>query len=192
LIDINASFSDVEQIQKKLAEASAAAAEKNKPATTLSTPLTSGEISVIEAYTDGAYRALNSALRSGKKLTLDQAVMAKQLDNAIRKSTLSKDYTLRRGITSKGVMAIFGGDVSIGDVVMDNGFMSSSKGEGFDSNIKLVINLPKGSHGLDVQSISAHTSEAEVILPRGSMFKVKSVSKSGANKLKLEVDHVEL
>lgn len=189
-VDLKAHYADIDNLQKYAEKKAKQEAQKNSPVTTLHEPLTSGEVSVIKAYSDGAYHPLNKALRSGKKLSIDQAVMAKQLDRAIRKATLAEATTLRRGIASGGIESIFGGTVHIGDVVMDNGFMSSSKGSGFKGPIKLTINMPKGAHALDIQQYSHHYSESEVLLPRGSMFKVTNVvTLSGG--VKLEVDYVE-
>jgi hypothetical protein len=189
--ELKPSFADVDKLQQAEHAKSVKAAAANKIASELTEPLTAGEIACIDSYTDGAYGALNAALRGGKKLSVGQAVMAKQLDNAIRKAKLTEPYTLRRGISSGSMTSIFGGTVKAGDVVLDNGFMSTSKKKGFGGNIKLVINLPKGAHALDVQKHSNHSSEAEVLLPRGSMFKVKNVTSLG-DEHTLEVEYVDV
>jgi len=171
------------------AKAAAAKAEASKPVTKHTSPITASEIEVIESYTNGAYGAMNKALRNGTKLSSQEAIRIKQLDQAIAKSVLEKPCTLRRGISATDIASVIGPSPKVGDVVMDNGFMSSSKGKGFGGNIRMTINMPAGAHALDVQKWSNHSSEMEVILPRGSMFEIKSFGKTESGVM-LEVDYV--
>lgn len=178
-------------VKAKAAEYAKAEAESNAPATELATSLNSEEKGVVRSYTDGGYKNVNQLLRHGKKLHEHLAVFAKQMDKAIAKSVLVKNTKLYRGL-SGSVSSILGEDPHVGDVIMDNGFMSTSKSPygSFGGYMKLEINMPKGAHALDVQAYSQHPFEKEVVLPRGSMFKIKGISKQ-ADSTVLEVDYVD-
>lgn len=163
--------------------------------TKASSPLTDSETAALKSYSNGAYMNLNKTLRGGKKMTLSDAILAKQLDQAIAKHTLEADTTLWRGIGASDVANVIGDNPKVGDVVVDNGFMSTSKatGGGFwsSSQVQMRINAKKGQHAIDIKHLSLHSSENEVVLPRGSLFKIKSLTTSSSGKVVLEVDHVE-
>jgi len=65
--------------------------------------------------------------------------------------------------------------------VIDNGYVSISKHQGtaigFGSNGKVAkISVAKGCKAMDIHKISHHPGEHEVLLPRGSMFRVDKIS----------------
>lgn len=160
-------------------ESKLAAAKANKIVTETEEELSSDIQTSIKHYTNGSYNALNKALRSGQPMSEAQATLAAHLDAAIRKSKISEDTTVYRGIAEPA--KFFGSDVKIGTVIVDNGFISTSKNTSTATNfggqgLVAKIKLPKGSSAMDVSPLSLHSSEKEVLLPRGSMFKIVGVS----------------
>ena len=144
----------------------------------------------IEGYTDGAYGALNSRLRQGQPLSSTQATLAANLDKAIAKHRMAQTTTVYRGI--KEPAKFFGPTVLLGTVVIDNGFISTSKasstaikftGEG---GMVAKITVQKGASAIDVSTLSLHSHETEVLLPRGSMFKVVAI-----NGKEVELEYVQ-
>ena len=177
---LKASPVHVQQISDaKYAEA-AKIAEAKKPFTEIEEELPESVQKSIKHYTNGSYQNLNASLRKGVTLTRHQAVLAANLDTAINKSKLSKDCTIYRKIEAP--LSIFGPSIKVGGVWVDNGYISTSKNQAvWEGNIKLTIDCKKGGRGIDVQALSLHTSEAEVLLPRGSLFKIKKVNGSEIN-----------
>lgn len=147
--------------------------------TVSSSPLTSPQRESLKQYTNGEYRYLNAQLRSGQPLNQTQAQNAYNIDSAIKNSTFEQDTYVYRGISN--VTAFFGPSVKVGTTVIDNGYLSTSKKFSTASNFSsggyvARISVKKGAHGIDVSSFSLHASEAEVVLPRGSMFVVKNIT----------------
>ncbi len=160
-------------------EAAAAHLKATSVATTSHTsPLTSPQKESLKQYTNGEYRYLNAQLRSGQPLNSSQAQNAYNIDTAIKNSRFTSDAFVYRGIGN--ITAFFGPQVKVGTTVIDNGYLSTSKkfstASGFShSGYVARISVKKGSRGIDVSSFSLHSSEAEVVLPRGSMFVVKNI-----------------
>jgi hypothetical protein len=174
----DAAYAKAQEAAKLAEESKAASAKINKIATE-SEELGQDLQTAIKAYTDGSYSKLNAALRAGKPMDAAQATLAAHLDTAIRKSKIKEDITTYRGV--KEPAKFFGENVKIGTVIVDNGYISTSKnpstGHGWSGDgLVAKIKLPKGSSALDVSPMSLHSSEAEVLLPRGSMFKIVGVS----------------
>jgi hypothetical protein len=180
-------FETVTAEQKAIDKLETEKYEEAKAAVLASGPITSSEslsddiISSIKSYTDGSYLALNKALRTGQPLQSHQAVMAANLDKAIRNNKVLSERKVYRGLTD--AEKFFGPTVKIGTIVIDNGFISVSKHRdtadnfaGYNGKV-CVISLPKGSPALDIEAWSLlGDSEKEALLPRGSMFKVTNVS----------------
>lgn len=175
----DAAYAKAQAAAKAEAESQAAYAKANKIVTETDEELGADIQTSIKHYTNGSYNALNQALRSGKPMSAAQATLAAHLDAAIRKSKITADTTVYRGI--KEPAKFFGSDVTVGTVIIDNGFISTSKNTSTATNfggsgLVAKIKLPKGSNALDVSPMSLHSSEKEVLLPRGSMFKIVGVS----------------
>ena len=128
------------------------------------------------------YKDLNGYLRTGQhednqkwtKETL--AEKQAQLDSYMKKSVLESDLQVYRGINSD--VLFDGGEPPMpGTVIRDDGFVSTSTSEkeaGWFGDAMLHITLPKGFHAIDTKS-----DEAEVLLPRGTQFKVTDIKDNG-------------
>lgn len=177
-----------EEAEKKAA-ASKAAAEAKKPVTETEEELPLAVQQSIKHYTNGSYKTLNSCLRKGQPLEASQAKLAADLDKVIRKSKLTKDMVLYRGMDHPE--AILGPNPKVGMVILDNGFISTAKvkDSSFGGALKMKISVKAGTHAIDVQSLSLHPGEAEVLLPRGAMFKILGISAAYGSK-EVEVEYL--
>ena len=168
--------------------------------------LSDGHKQTIRDYQEtGLYDPLNSYLRTGKLApTSDTAAFADDLfqggfDSPESKgwakqqiedmdAAIAKSRTTEQLVTYRGLPASVVASVSVGDVIRDKGFSSTSLdrevAEGFaerDGAILRII-VPKGSKALYADPI-VDLKQHEVILPRGSGFKVARVSESNGKKV---------
>jgi hypothetical protein len=165
--------------QEAAAKAAAESKSADAPITELHTELTQAEVKAIKAYTDGAYKALNQQLRKGQPMTAEQYTTAARLDTALAKAKIAKDTFVYRGL-GDAAEKFFGPKPVIGTTIIDNGYISTAKTkEKAWGGAKCSIAVKKGQNGMDVQSRSLHPGEKEVMLPRGSMFRITGVSSSG-------------
>lgn len=132
-------------------------------------PATADELSALEDYAGNEYLAINSHLR-GEFRTPDANVKrsVRQLDSLISKSTISEPVRVYRGIAARVQ------DVRVGEVFGDKGFVSTSMNADvarqFAEGLLLRINVPAGTNAVHVPG-----DESELLLPRGSRFKVTGV-----------------
>lgn len=117
--------------------------------------------------------------------------LVSEMDSAMAKSSLGEDTTLYRGVTS--TKSVFGVDnmeqVAIGTVFEDKAFVSTTKdfdrmkkfgtdGKRFgEEPAYFRVKAKKGQSSIDISaknSSSAYAKEQEVLLPRGTRFKVTS------------------
>ena len=142
-------------------------------------PLTATQISALQEYTDGGYDGLNRCLRKGEPLENYYSKLAFEVDAAMKSSSISKDGYIYRGIAKPET--IFGPEIKVGSTVLDNGYLSTSKayaralGFAGSSGLVMRIKVSKGDRGIDVSGFSAFKVEQEVVLPRGSLFKITKV-----------------
>lgn len=148
------------------------------------------EIDRLREYQDESYQVTNQQLRQHK---VDKNALADQykrgdttvgqiingLDSAIGKCTTRQDMTLFRGF-DKGVVE----RLQAGDEFRDDGFVSTTLRKsvtddfltgGTETGSVVEIRVPAGAHALSFdQSGAAQKSypESEVLLPRGSAFRV--------------------
>lgn len=121
---------------------------------------------------------INTKLRNGKV-----PVEAKVLDNIFHvMAPLSKNITVFRGLpitAIKGVQAGMDIEKLIGTSFKDQAFVSTSVSKKISStfgNAVLEITVPKGKK---VIPIGNSLSEAEILLPRGSSFKITNAIQEG-------------
>lgn len=157
------------------------------------------ERKAIRTYTSNDYAYINKALRNDKvkdsEFKDDIKTLKKTLSNA---PPLTKNITVTRGITNKGLEPMFGKE--IGEIVMDalrgsrtsealalkrlenaiitdKAFMSSSyvKG-GWSGDIQVDIKLPKGyKNGAFVESLSEFSSEREYLVNAGTKLRIVGI-----------------
>lgn len=132
-------------------------------------------------YTGGGYEYVNSYLR-GQDVPSYGLASAKELQQEIDKSfnnapPIPKNMIVYREMSGEPLAGL-----KPGDVFQDKGFVSTTIKS--DLNFapgasKLEIRVPKGSKGIYIQSISQYKSEQEMLLNRGSKFKVIEENPNG-------------
>lgn len=164
--------------------------------------ISANEKKALYEYTGSVYTDINNALRSGNKASDYIQEYIDNMTNAIDKSRLNEPVWVRRGVSAKGIKGLFEiNDLDrdtikdcIGKMVTEKGFMSTgvSKESGF-SGINLDICLPQNTKAVYAEPFSMYGGtntdgnwdgketasyigeEAELIVQRGSVFKVKDI-----------------
>lgn len=153
-----------------------------------------GEQNAIYDYTEGGFYFTNGLLRGTvDEDEADGPIVRKYiaaLDAMEKRGHIPEDVTLYRGFNTDNEMRP-------GQIVSDKGFVSTSVMRGTADHflpgnkkygVLLKIHAHKGSNAIIV---TIARKEGEVILPRGSRFKVKSVTwNEGKSTYEAEVDHL--
>jgi len=133
----------------------------------------------LNAYKNGldGCLTLNSDLRAGKPIK--KGSQADLIERAINKADLPEDTVVYRGVDA----AAFPSEKLVGSTFSDKAFVSTSLDEAvaiqFDAGVLMEIRLPAGTKALSMTRwaegegvVGIGTSEAELLLQRGSRFKV--------------------
>jgi hypothetical protein len=139
--------------------------------------LTQLQKNAISEYTGAAYGPINKLLRAGANPhTSPYYNVIKALDSALASTVSPFDVTLYRSGTRK-----FDLKTQVGSIITDLGFVSTSTDLAFakswNAGVFMEIRCRKGSRAAYVYLHSSHKNEREVMLPRGSQFRVVSVEK---------------
>lgn len=130
----------------------------------------------ISKYTYTWDKKINSALRSGKKLSKTLEKLVNGLDSVISSFELSDDIVVYRGIN------LFR-EFTKNETFTDNGYMSTSFTHGFDTelqNATMKIKVPKGKgYGAYIKNYSNYKKEEEFLLSRGTKLYIEDVVKKG-------------
>lgn len=138
----------------------------------------SSVVNSVAGYGAEGYKRINSGLRTE---SMDQVTQqsVKNIDMAFKKATATTvDIVLHRGTGGSNKAAKTFKGMKPGDSFSDKGFVSTSTSP-FEAHAfgktQITIKVPKGSKVLPVGSITGERFEKEVLLPRGSKFKVIEV-----------------
>ena len=163
--------------------------------------LTPGELVAISTYTsapfsgDWTYRTINraasmctilNALRGGQQAQAERD----RLDDitSLIDSGLAKlpDYAgaVRRGTT---MLRVRKDDFTVGSVWSDDGYMSTSSASGFGGNHRFEISVKSGKM---IKGISGHPKEEEVLMPRGTRFRIVAAEKKPGDILYIELEEI--
>lgn len=123
----------------------------------------------VVAYSGAAYKEINQALRAGV-MTPEQWSHTKQLNAALDKLPPHEGTTYRKATMPAAEMAKF----KPGMVITQDAFTSTSKHKGVWSGATVMT--IHGTGGRDIQPLSLHHSEAEVLFKAGTRFQVVSIS----------------
>ncbi|MFG1709228.1 phage minor capsid protein [Nonomuraea sp. M3C6] len=158
------------------------------------------ELRAIRAYTGDSHGPMNAALRGpegagspGTRKLIDD------LDKAMSRQTVPEPVIVHRGVDS-GFTKANGVDLGspeemegmVGRVLRDKAYMSTSVGRkaAFASNpIALAVRVPAGHNALNVDGLTTHPGERELLLRRNTTYVVHSVYKA-RNKWFVEVEVV--
>jgi hypothetical protein len=159
----------------------------------------------------GGYLAMNAVLRHGdgakdpywgRSLAEDGRRLLAQhqahLDTAIASSTVPEDVVVHRGIgehAAELVRRLDAGELVPGSTITDHGYVSTSLSEetaaeiGGKRGVHVEIRVPKGAHAAYVDgAVKKPQDESEMMLPRGSRFRIVSAGKDAAGKRKMVVE----
>lgn len=121
----------------------------------------------IIAYSGSHYRGVNKELRAGK-MTEAQDKFRQSLNAGLDKLPSYSNVTYRKASLNAEQSAHY----EVGYVIEERGFMSTSKNQGtWSGDHNFTVH---GKNGKDIQKLSSHPSEAEVLFKSGSRFKVVS------------------
>jgi hypothetical protein len=121
----------------------------------------------IIAYSGSHYVSVNKELRNGT-MTVAQFKFMKSLNAGLDKLPTYSKTTYRKADLSESQQSAY----LVGHVVEERGFTSTSKKEGtWHGDYHFTVH---GKNGRDIQKLSSHTGEAEVLFKSGSRFLVKS------------------
>lgn len=150
--------------------------------------------------TTEGYQGMNSHLREGKATTKKNRDAIDLMDKAFEKAERTKkNFIAYRGVHAAEIWkwhdALMQGKLKAGDVVpADPGFFATSsqthtaggfKGGHFDptSGVMLRITIPKGSKAISIrEGCSELKYEDEILLPRGTSFRIGSVETEAIGK----------
>jgi len=132
----------------------------------------------IKSYTASGYVGMNGGLRKGL-LDAHTAGQVSAMDRAfVSVAPLSSQIAVHRGFSNhESILGPVGSHVN--GVFIDNGFVSTSvkqetAGSFGSSGVICDIIVPKGTKVLKTGTLSSHQTEKEVILNRGTKFKIVS------------------
>lgn len=140
---------------------------------------TSEQRAGLRTYTGGSYRQINDSLRKGNKPRAGSTAANAQA--GMRPTT--QDLLVHRG-TSASQFGMGGNPDALfslaGQTIKEKGFTSTSVGgnAAFGGQVKMVIQVPKGTYGAYVDTISQFPGEREFLLAHGTEFKILRVEKS--------------
>lgn len=139
--------------------------------------LSADQRTAIEDYTGTGSDYINSILRMGPPEAASMFVGVRNLDGAVASSPpLTDPVTVFRG-------AAFNMNASVGDVITDPAFVSTSlnpvRTAGFalgTQSTLMQITVPAGEKAPYIGNLSSSRSEQEVLLNRGTSFQVTKVT----------------
>jgi hypothetical protein len=148
-------------------------------------------VNSVRSYGGGGYIAINSRLRSGRvQGSAATESKIKDIDQAFAEvPPLKSAIIVQRGNKSnrfKGVKA--------GDEFQDLGYVSTSVSTREASAFKgtsgtlFKITVPKGTKALPIAAVTGEAFEKEIILPRGSKFKITKVTLLPGNQTIIEAN----
>lgn len=155
---------------KQAGEAYIQAAAKKVKSAGLNGVISAAGAAPIIAYSGSHYVALNSHLREGK-MSKTQWAFTQSLNAGLDKLPKHTETTYRKATLNANQLALY----EPGMIIEERGFMSTSKNQGtWSGDTQFIVH---GKSGRDIQKLSSHPSEAEVLFKSGTRFEV--VSKSG-------------
>ena len=146
---------------------------------------TKAELSSIESYKGNGFANVNQVLLDRRAMNAYAETDIKQLDKAIKKTTLEKDIVLYRGVGLKK-------DLKVGDVIDHPNYASTTTSMGVSADFAehadhrkyiLEFTAPKDMPYLNVEKVlgdngvTSMLNEGEYLLSRGKKFVVKSIKK---------------
>lgn len=147
------------------------------------------QIQAANAYTGSQFDQINDSLRDGGAgLTPYSAESVAGLDSAMSVSTTNTDMTVNR---LTGISALPAGtmpDQLVGATLVEPGYMSTTMSasqfapeedaglHGPTGKMYLSLDVPAGTHAMDMRPYTMFPDEQEVLLPRGTSFTISAAT----------------
>ena len=147
------------------------------------------EQKVIDGYSQTEYETINDDLRSGEESESEWTKSRVEvIDKAIQKNRLPEAVKVFRGFNCPSCLK----KLKEGGIFQDKAFFSTSLDESVPGeflnkepgDIMFHITLPKGTNA----GRGSKADESELILPRGSKFRIKKISKGKPTKVEVEYE----
>jgi hypothetical protein len=155
-------------------------------------PWTTKSHEAIRSYTSVAYVPMNSYLRTGStsKYLREGSPEAKSMIDEVHHVQAAMRPIPQHVLTSRGTnlraFGIANGaelHALVGKTVQDKGFTSTSYSQrSFVGEVKMKIEVPKGTHGAFVSAVSEHENENELLLAAGTKFRILAVTPPTSSK----------
>jgi len=151
--------------------------------------LTTPEIKAAEAYSETVYKALNANLRSGKDLTARQATIDEGLQSALGKTKefetpvrVYRAMDVSSKVANKLISELRDASKSGAQVSLGGGYVSTTTSRNVaDEMGKNMLIIIEARKGLDMGPVSTWPKEKELLMDRGSRFRVSSVQEGGTS-----------
>ena len=134
------------------------------------------EANALTTYTGGSYSTINGALRQG-----GTNATARHMQSGMR--PMPRDMLVHRGCNFQqfNLGSYEQALQLVGKEVTEKGFLSTSAGgtPAFSGSVLVDVEIPAGTYGAYVQSISHYYNEKEFVVAAGTRYKVLSVRKEG-------------
>lgn len=165
------------------------------------------ERKALRDYGQEAHAEVNGALRSGGTPSTDVASDIANLDSALRRAVVPEDVAVYRRMSSPELTALFHSFDFQGAQIQDDGFTSTTADKDilgeldlehlqgdhdFMTNLPIVaqINVPAGTNGAYLGSLSSAPEEQELLLARGTTFEVRGAILGPDDVLQMVLDVV--
>jgi hypothetical protein len=138
------------------------------------------------------FYAINKAARSGDKSDSRVNDLVGSIDSALNKGYLRQKTILWRGFEDSGRK------LEVGGTITDHGFSSISlnifiaRGFSGKNGILLKIRAPKGTKTGYMETVDREYEENEMVLPRGSRFRIRKVYSGKGLYAKNQIAEVDL
>lgn len=158
--------------------------------------LSDDEHTALKKYQGSYYRDINGGLRGNEKIMPSTQRYIEGIDQAMERSSLPQAARVFRGMKSESMVSNF--DNLVGAIISDKGFVSTSLLEGVSTgfakdepseSILLKMVLPKGTKAIFLDALD-DIGEAEILLPRGSSFRVTKLTEIAVSGID-EVTHLK-
>lgn len=167
----------------------------NKVHNLISGDLSNEEKIALLNYTGAMFRSLNPRLRADKNASRDDKTDLKLIDNAFKKSKISQTCKVFRGISGDILNELR--NFKENQIFVEKAFMSTttdkktawSFARGSSQGLLEII-IPTGTHVISVKNISQFKNENEILINRGSKFKIIKYLKR--TRIRLETFVIEI
>lgn len=148
----------------------------------------SSELHAIKHYTSSGYKSMNRALRYGLATGTPEI---NNLTNWLERAKLPEEIVVSRKVSSDYAEFLME-NTKVGSVFVDYGFASTSVSHGtWSGDVKMEIKLPAGAKAALVDHLSANQGEKEVLVQRGSRFRVVGYTSTGWKKGTIQLEYVK-